>query len=89
MKAIDYIRKGWTQGKSAVDRNDNGVEADNPLACKWCAMGAISKAYSITRKYFIATDKLQVVVGESIVRWNDTTGRTQAEVIAAFKKAGI
>jgi hypothetical protein len=94
MKAIDYIRKGWTQGQYARDKNGISVYSDDfEKAVCWCAIGALMAAYSIdgfcTREYEPALEKLRKLVGTCILFWNDNPQRTQAEVIEVFTRAGI
>lgn len=89
-KAIDYIRKGWTQGFSARNREGCGVDPKSSCAVKWCALGAISAAYQSRHKWADALTKLEVAVGtKGIGAWNDDPKRTKSEVLAAFRKAGI
>lgn len=86
-KAIDYIRKGWTQRAYARTKNGNGCSSDSALAVKWCASAAISQSYP--SNWYKAYKKLQAVVGPNIIGWNDAPGRTKREVLVAFRKAGI
>jgi hypothetical protein len=89
MKAIDYIKKGWTQGALALDKNWKHVPPADPRAVCWCAKGAIWAAHSLNiKRKLAATQKLQDVIGE-ITTWNDDLKRTKEEVLAAFEKAGI
>jgi hypothetical protein len=91
MKAITYIRKGWTQRIFAV--NSNGVEVsphyENAVA--WCARGAVEAAYLDWKEYREAMSKLRHALGgrKNIFEWNDAPERTKKQVLAAFKKAGI
>jgi hypothetical protein len=89
MRALDYIKKGWTQHYLARDLNGNSIDPSDPLACKWCAVGAIYAAYPERKETLMAIDKLVTVLCGSISPWNDAMGRTRAEVIDAFERAGI
>ena len=92
MKAIDYVRKGWTQGKFALDKNGWPELSTSPFAVCWCAVGAINAAYDHTsqNEYNEACNKLELVIGQQdITKWNDNPSRTHEEVIEAFERAGI
>ena len=93
MKAIDFIRKGWTQ--DAVARTAKGWPCSETSlrAVKWCAWGAIFAAYRSPQKRYDALNRLYLVLGLplgiSVTEWNDHPKRTKGEVLAAFKKAGV
>lgn len=91
VKAIDYIRKGWTQNRFARDADGKGTTSWYPEAVCWCAQGAINAAYhhyEDARK--AAFDAFAKVIGiTAFVDWNDSPERTHVEVIEAFEKAGI
>lgn len=91
LKAIDYIRKGWTQGTYARTKTGRPCHYCSPRAVKWCAIGAVLRAYSETLddEYLSIRKRLAQVVFDSLPGWNDDPKRTKKEVIAAFKKAGI
>lgn len=90
MKAIDYIRKGWTQNSFARDNGGDKVSMWSNDAICWCASAAIYVAYVGTNEVFVVRNALHAVIGDDdIVKWNDAPGRTQDEVIAAFEQAGI
>jgi hypothetical protein len=76
------IMQGWCP--DAGSDNHGGV----------CALIAISNSGGWTHNEFLCgkadatTDYLREAIGQrDIVEWNDSPGRTQAEVIAAFDKA--
>jgi hypothetical protein len=91
VKAIDYIRKGWTQGSLAKDALGVIVDIDAPDAVKWCSIGAIYRAYPKFAAQERAIRALKKILNASgsISDWNDDTCRTKKEVIEAFEKAGI
>lgn len=89
MKAIDYIKKGWIQEAEAKTKNGVLCHAISPLAVKWCAIGAITAAYSNPIDRQRAIDRLVYIIHRGIVTWNDDPKRTKKQVLAAFKKAGI
>ena len=43
-EAKTLIKQGWSQGKYARDENGESVDATDPNACQWCAMGAVYAA---------------------------------------------
>lgn len=89
-KAIDYIRKGWTKGAQARDRDGSNVDPKSSCAVKWCAIGAISAVYQSKHKWADALTRLGVAIDTvNIAVWNDDPKRTKSEVLAAFRKAGI
>jgi hypothetical protein len=93
MKAIDYIRKGWTQGNYARNVTGSECDYDSLEATCWCAMGAIRAAYRVNFEGITALNCLLKIISAphnyNIVDWNDSPNRTHAEVIEAFEKAGI
>lgn len=95
MTALDYIKQGWTQHAFARNKAGEHVWPCSADAVAWCASGAVSKAYSDPAQSRVAFTKLYTVllalqqIPASIPDWNDDLGRTHAEVIAAFEKAGI
>lgn len=77
----------WTTGEMARDKDDNPVDVEDPAACKFCLMGAITKLYG--QKSFFGNKeywKLQSFVG-SVARFNDKS--THEEVVALAKKADV
>jgi hypothetical protein len=89
--AKEKVAQGWCQGSFGQ------IAAGNPLSLKharaFCADGAI---YAVLGNkagqsvYFTVRDLFERCVvpsRSSIWEWNDTPGRTQAEVLAAFDKA--
>lgn len=93
--AADLLEKpgAWTQGYYA-NRDDGGhTDALSDDAVCWCSLGAIARvagAYPESDRggpAFEAADVLEKVVGSYVADFNDKTGRTQAEVVAAFRKA--
>lgn len=91
VKAIDYIRKGWTQNRFARDANGYGTTSWYSEAVCWCAQGAINAAYHpYEGAREAAFDAFAKVIGTTeFAAWNDSPERTHVEVIEAFKKAGI
>lgn len=96
-RAADLIEPegAWTQGCFA--RRDDGMPAvvDAKDATCFCARGAImrvqgSGTYTSAAEVFFAHHGLgrnNGYIALSIVNWNDTAGRTQAQVIAKLREA--
>lgn len=79
------IKRGWCQGS-----NNRTVKG---LVCYY-AYGAIMATYPGGDErsgygFSQAISKLSAVVGNCITKWNDDPKRTKAEVLAAFRKAGV
>lgn len=73
------IARGWVQGIYEL-RTDDGL--------KFCALGAIHGAESYNPgDSRDAQLTFRNAIPLPIVPWNDTPGRTQAEVLAAFDRA--
>jgi hypothetical protein len=89
MKAIDYIRKGWTQGEFARDVEGNAVDWSSDMAVCWCTEGAIFAALPLGERKEALNKVLRAIGLTSLIGWNDDPKRTKAEVEAAFEKAGI
>jgi hypothetical protein len=94
MKAIDYIRKGWTQGASARDAAGNSVYYKSTEAVCWCLSGAIFAAYPDHVECANAFEKVTLEIQKTSpfgipLSWNDAPRRTQAEVILLLEKVGI
>jgi hypothetical protein len=88
LKAIDFIRKGWTKHNYAVDANGRACDPQAPEAVKWCAYGAIDVAYKEDAKRNQALKALrEVICTPAIAVWNDKS--TKKQVLAAFKEVGI
>lgn len=90
--AADLLEKPgtWTQKSDARDEHGAEIRVLNPKATCWCAFGAIMKVsdnpyggIDTQVAYFLR----QAIGMWSITSWNDNAGRTQKEVVAAFRKA--
>ena len=81
------IEKGWTQGAMARDKNGVALSCSDQDAACWCVMGATMAVTHDIPTTNAAIGFLRLAVGDFAPRWNDTPGRTQAEVLAAFDKA--
>lgn len=92
--AVDLIKNvGWTQGTYRRYSYADGHEK----VVSYCAIGALDEALNKTGGYkedrFVAAREFlsQAVKGQTtrvgVVSWNDETGRTKEQVLAAFEKA--
>jgi hypothetical protein len=84
-EARALIERGWCQGWFAKDARGNNCMEYRPEAVCWCMGGALFKVGAPD-----AVDLLRRVIGgdwDGIADFNDAPGRTQAEVIDAFKRA--
>ena len=97
-EAARLVRGGWTQGASARNVRGQTVSPEAPDACSWCATGALDAAcgrlYGSLNIYRvgIALEHVKRALAaqqwrRGIVVWNDTEGRTQAEVVALLEQA--
>ncbi len=87
MKAHELLTSSlaWCQESPAEDSNGNKLEAFDPRAVKWCALGAIQKAYpparwndvmdTLLRGLSVSEGGLRQMNGSdkacSIMEWND------------------
>lgn len=91
-RAATRLEQGWCQGVLATNGKGRGVLPDNPTACRFCIIGAIFSAnydFSDEAAHLRALifDALEQITGSpSIPGWNDTPGRTQAEVVDVMKR---
>ncbi|KAB1146754.1 hypothetical protein F7R91_14335 [Streptomyces luteolifulvus] len=95
-RAADHIDTvGWLQG----DLYDDYAQHGKPLAeCRVCAMGALNMALHGTPMFplNLQPDELtahdvaalveQRIAGSELADWNDSRGRTQAEVTALLRE---
>ena len=81
-QARKRIEQGWTQGAFARDKNGKETYEYDLTAVKWCALGAT--------RYGDSQDFLEAFLEQShLAEFNDTDGRTQAEVLELFDIAII
>jgi hypothetical protein len=79
----------WTQGTSYRDGQGRAVDGCDPsVVVSRCMNGAIGTVSGLDfRLTGPAYSILEGVVGRDTAFWNDEPGRTQAEVVAALRKA--
>lgn len=58
-KALILDESHWTQGTNAVDADGNCVHPSDPKACKWCARGALMKAFNIPDNFYDAPQEVR------------------------------
>ena len=100
VRARDLIAKpeNWTQGVHARDKTDSKEDAFSLDACKWCAIGALQRAYIETSgdlsefppmnaTYDAAYDTLTETAGKDLETWNDHQDTTHEKVMQAFDEA--
>lgn len=86
-RARSLIAEGWCQGVSAQDANGHCTSVDSVHAVKWCIDGAFCASAGVGYLEAIKCLSRAFDSPQSIILWNDTPGRTQAEVLAAFDRA--
>ena len=96
--AADLLEKpgAWTQGTEARDQDGRSLVwgTDERAKC-WCVVGALEWASGRGRAaterakalYAQSTGIMMECLGAAIPDWNDAPDRTQAEVVAALRKA--
>lgn len=97
-EACALIEKGWCQGGYTNATSLSGALEGEPFA-SCCSIGAIGIAKHafpdermpemayLHRAIFGGQQPGEYGYGDDIADWNDAPERTQAEVVAAFKKA--
>jgi len=87
--AADLIEKpgAWTQGALARHANGNPVGPAEANATCWCLYGALDRVTGVRCYEGAAADVLAGMLPGTVSGWNDRTGRTQAEVVAALRAA--
>jgi hypothetical protein len=105
MKAHELLHspEAWCQGSPAEDAQGNKVVALHPKAVRWCALGAIQKAYP-PEEWGEAMDNLlrALSVSEkglahmnssdkacSLMEWNDDSRSSFSEISAVLLSADI
>jgi hypothetical protein len=105
MKAYQLLssRKTWCKESPAEDGQGNRMQASDPRAVKWCALGAIQKTYPFSQ-WGAAMDSLLrgLSVSErglaqmnksdkacSIMEWNDDQDCSFEEMSGMLKETNI
>jgi len=87
-RAADVIEPdgAWIQGRAAAGADIETIEPRDPRACRWCVLGAILKVMGRKEAGFdAAVITMARHVRGKVHQWNDTEGRTQAEVVATLR----
>src|SRR4051812_24445814 len=85
----------WIQKSFAKTASGRECSATDIKAQSWCLLGAVNYCFLYdTTKHREAFDKLRNLIGTEdktfgISTWNDTPGRTHAEVVELVRKAGV
>jgi hypothetical protein len=79
----------WTQGRWARNADDSGTLGNDPAAVCFCMLGAFQRVTHCaeTAAWSAAELILSSMLRCEVPEWNDTEGRTQAEVVAALRAA--
>lgn len=94
-KAADLLTPEgkWTQGAYARGKSGRSVHEHSPSAVCFCALGALWRVGDVGALWRVGDDDwrakgyLRRVIDTAIAEWNDDPARTQAEVVAALRKA--
>ena len=86
-RALELVRKGWTQRANARDASGNAVSPIGTEACCWCLDGALLVASDSALEYLQASISVsEALGGKGYIGWNDTPGRTQDEVVSLLER---
>lgn len=90
-RAADLLEEfGWTQGPYAADAEGHEVEPEDGSARCFCLVGSIRRAASDFAHPFVDPRDAHLYalthVGQGGA-WNESDGRTKAEVIAVLRAA--
>ena len=97
MKAYERLAPlgAWTQNAFARDETRCCVDARNPSAVQWCAIGAIRSCYDpFSMEYVEAHEKViahlaSKGITQPLHAWNDSPGRKQKEVVMLLKEVDV
>lgn len=79
--------KGWTQGSYARDGDGAAVDSQCSQATSFCASGAIYATQDDLAGSIQTRTVIYRVIADDIEAWNDTDGRSQADIVNAFDQA--
>lgn len=93
-KAKTFIKRGWCKYADALNESNFSVDPSNPVACKWCASGAMEAAAGLKiyngDSISFANDVLNSLTGKkhcfNYIRFNDADKTTQAQVLRLFDR---
>lgn len=92
VRPSDIVIRGWCQGSHAARRDDSPCKTiTDPLACRFDVLGAVLVArlrgYDPGRKVSHLIASMNSF--KTLSLWNDAPERTQAEVVAILRGAGL
>ena len=90
-----YLRRGWCQETLAMDMNGKPCQPEDPLACEWCAEGALTAALHARGRtdddllaWSVAFNALEEDSDcGSIANRNDDSSMTKSDVLSWYDKA--
>ena len=93
--AYELVERGWCQGAAALDAAGAPVEPDSPLATRWSATGALSRAWrasGIPDETGLAALQFANLALSAAVHgvpkvWNDMPERRHRDVLEALLRA--
>lgn len=93
-RALITLPKNWTQDAYARNKRALPVSQEDPTACRWCAIGAISKVTRTAKNAAVcysarnaAAQFFSDAAGQHVVAFNDAATTKHADVLAVFDKA--
>ena len=90
MLASEYVARGWCQGAYAKDKDGYSIPPCDLGAVKWCLVGGIQASNELPSESLLtnAVDLCRKLTGGlSLTTWNDSPGRTQAQVVELLQEA--
>lgn len=89
LAAAELLEKpgAWTQGENARDEFAVAVDPLAREATCWCIEGAMLRVMGSKRPTGASWSAVIMALKEVPCDWNDTPGRTQAEVVAKLREA--
>lgn len=79
--------ENWIQGVEARAEDGTHVVPWSTDAVCWCAIGSIRSVVGRCAPYWLARGYLDKTTTGDTAEYNDATGRTHAEILAAFDRA--
>ena len=95
MKIYELLskRNAWTQNNYAKNTKRRPVMPNDPDACCWCILGALSKCYPDIEENKRVADRLYnhptIRKAKGLVAWNDSPSRRKSHILALCKELDI
>lgn len=86
IRARALVARGWTQRTNARDETGRPTDPRGPDAVCWCLSGAVHRVAPDAARHAYQL-LCKALDSPWAVDWNDTPGRTQAEVLELFDRA--